>query len=266
MSCLGKEDDMDRWKEWSVVPILLWLALSIGLTNAQEEGYDAIKSPTPPETGDGIHNGLFIYNGVKVPQPYFVAMRDDTIYINDIPFSPRRRDPSELPRKIVVTELAKRKHEFLRSLQAKSGDYYRKYGKDKAQQMIQDEFGSDTLVTEMIFNDEGVNKIKWKDGMVEDVGAFRESFRKMTLTPEELQKNRLRIVEYIGNTLRGGDIKAIGYKYDVAIPKRTFDEMNSIINKIRNGKLTVIEGKDQMHKICNSGLVDDIFKNLDSWK
>jgi hypothetical protein len=152
---------MAIWKKSELAMVLLWVALWIGLTFAQVDIYDATKNPTPPEPKDGIHNGLFIYNGVKVPQPYFVTMRDDTIYINDIPFSPRRRDPSELPRKIEVTELAKRKHEFLRSLQAKSGDYYRKYGKDKAKQMIQDEFGNDTLVTEIILDDEGVNKVKW---------------------------------------------------------------------------------------------------------
>jgi hypothetical protein len=102
--------------------------------------------------------------------------------------------------------------------------------------------------------------------MVEDVGAFRESFRKMTLTPEELQKNRLRIVEYIGNTLRGGDIKAIGYKYDIGISKRTFERMNDIINKVREGKLTEVEGKKRMHQIGDGRLVEDIFENLDSWK
>jgi hypothetical protein len=260
----GKEDKMFQIKKSLVVLLIVCVWLAAASSQEQDDPRSIFWKPEPRE---GIHNGLVIAYGVKIPQPYFVTYKDDTTYINDVPFRPSRRDPSFKPRKIVVSELATLKHNYLARLTDSYVQYRKEYGAKKAEEMIQEQYGGDTLITELTFKGSDQLWVKWVKNGVEYIPLYDLMMRDAGLFPteEEIRQNRIENIKYIEEILESDGTIAFGYNYETGFSVNATEEVLDIIRSVKEGKISISEGKKELHRKIHGGLVEDIFKNLDSW-
>jgi len=256
---------MYKLKNVLVMFLIIILIFVVFILNAQEKDNGIIKEP---KKGEGIDKGMVVAFGKKIHKPYFVTQDDGKILINDIVFIPREKDPSKEQKEVVVTEMDVKKHELIKSCENNYVKYYNSEGKQKAKEKILKEYGNNSIVSKLKFEDD-ILIIEFNDGRHINImlnSFIMESKRKYP-TEEEIISQRKEEIEGIKSFLQQKWMIAFGYEYTMYIPTKKAQEINSIVINIKDGRIPKANGRENIVNITSTQkFAEDILFNIDSWR
>jgi hypothetical protein len=265
-------------KKWFRVLLVTGAVLVVTYSLAQEQPSnifrDLEKNPIKTEVKEtedgGILCGYVAAFGVFLPRPYYVTFRDDTVWINDIAYYPRRPDPNLPPiePQDELSDTAQAVFDLWRELRSKVPELYGQYGEQKTREMVMQEYQNNPLIKSFAF-DESAKVFR---GEFPVGGRFYVPLVKShvpprpTPPPEEVTRGRQCIKNSIRQLLLDGGIYLFGYNFEThAIGSGAYEIIDTILKVKRDG-VSVNEGKKRIQKVIwDERMTQDIIEHLDSW-
>ena len=205
------------------------------------------------EIGDSlsINSGAVIAFGELIEPPYFVTHEGDKVLINGIVFYPREKDPSKKSPEIAVSDMHIQKHNLIIGCENSYIQNYKLLGREKAKELLLEEYGNDSLITSIEFDDD-LLKIVFIDGTHENI--FHSSLIAASETlPTTQEQIDLRIREKADNTistLKNGSMIVFGYEYTVYIPQKGAKEISNVMDKMKRGVVSTSYGENEITRIA----------------
>ena len=220
---------------------------------------------TAEEEEGGISNGTVVAYGKRITPPYFVKLEDDTIWINDQPYSPRREDPDRAVIEIEITNLDRQKHNLIDSIGISCLELFEFYTSTEAQNRILQEYGDHPLIGSMEFvGDIPCLHIEFKDGDEENL-MIPFSLGDPE-TPEDLTYELSKEIKLIKNILLRGGMIIFDYFPPVhMLPSRKAMQIYGIIKDVKNKKISKSEAKAALTKIITHRHSERVIENLETW-
>ena len=214
-----------------------------------------------------VDAGMVIAFGKKIERPYFVILDNDKILINNIIFSPREKDPNMEKKEIIVTEMDIKKHELIHNCEDDYIKYSNLEGEQKVRERILNKYNNNPIVSKLEFKDD-LLIIEFNDG--DEINIMLSSFMqenvRESISKKEEKLQREQEVERIKSFLEEGTMIVFGYEYTIYIPSIKRQEIENVINKIKNGELSEINGKKEINNIVRKlEFAEDILKNINLW-
>jgi hypothetical protein len=256
----------------SILTVALWCNLHIiGVGNAQEEKnymYAAPKETKAEEViGGPIYSGTVIAYGKRIAPPYYITMRNDTVWINDVPYKPSWREPNLRPQPTEVTELVKQKHSLVTSISIDYRAWADQFGQDSARQMILEKYKEHPLISSMQFSGQSL-KLMFKDidvPMVLSLERLGPPMSKEQIAAETLARRRDSMGSLTACLTRG---EMIIFSYTTPtyeFTPRTAAEVITIVLSVKSGAISHEQGQEELGKIIRPKHALEILSHLDSW-
>jgi hypothetical protein len=252
---------MDTWAKIAIgIAAIAVILLHIDMM-AQDQDYSPVEIQ---ETGiDGINSGWVVAYGVPVLKPYKLSIRDDTVFINDIPYDPA----------IFYTNLTdtipmevKLKFERLHRLESLYVDCYMTSGRDSAVNLVEQEFERDTLTSKMVFtkHDNPDLMLTWWDGEEEAVLLHSLVMGKQGYYPSrnELQAD---LIKSVRGHLRNGGMIAFGNGYHRRMSPESAHRIFKIVEDVKSQKLPKQTAQQQLEELVIPIFGREVINNIDKW-
>jgi hypothetical protein len=257
-----------------MVSIIKWLMalllvsaciFSLPSFGQEESDYMYLEPKGEGEDDQGINTGWVVAYGKRIPPPYYVKFERDTIWINDLPYSPTWKEPTKEPVKVVASELARQKHNLNESIFRSYRKYADSLGIQTAREMIQTEYGGHPLIKSMTFSDVSETmQLEWADGQVEHVFLYDLG---PGITMEEWRTQRQQAAERVRDSLRHGWMIIFSYCVPMHYrPPEKAQEIQSIILDAKAGVISLEDAKSMLSQTLRQHHVEQILSNLDSWE
>ena len=136
--------------------ILLMIALEV---SAQEESYMYYKESDKGDSAVVIDTGYVVINGVLLRPPFYMELKNDTIWINGVaadpalPYTGPIQSHPLYPRLSFQHKLDSSQKELMSEIEDKYKKYNEEYGEARAQEMILSEYQSHTLLSSLTFHE-----------------------------------------------------------------------------------------------------------------
>ena len=235
--------------------------------NSQEEAPGVFRTQEEMEQAEeeGINSGWVVAYGVLLKRPYLVEFRDDTVWINDQQFSPRRKPAGWKRPELTIDEFTKRKFFAMDSLEKKFNQYRKEYGDNKAKEMILEEYKNHDVIIKVEFGPERFSgHIYLSDGWHE--GFSWEPFEIEPPTEEEILEKRLREVDGTKSYLRNKGMIIFSYKLPISfIPEDIAKELVKVIENLKAEKIKPDAGEKQLQQRIPLKHAKEIISNIESW-
>jgi len=218
-----------------------------------------------------IYSGLVIAYGVRIPPPYFLTFGNDTVWINDVPWGPRKRPPDWQTRIIKATKYPPREYDLTMNIVSTYCKCLKLYGLVAARDSVLQQYGSDTLLLSLQVSATGSGAIlTWKDNRHQGIDlpglceaswkspAERDSLRRAIYLPRiaelrgELQRNATIIYSYSG----GRHTSLFG---------ENATEFQNIMHDARRGVVTLDEAEIRLRKMVPKLYIPEIIAHWESW-
>jgi hypothetical protein len=230
---------------------------------------------------DTIYTGKMILYGERVDPPYYIQVRNDTVWINNIPVYPTVKTYSEEPVAVQESELRRIQLALQWDIVRDYINYNNTLGEEYAIRKIRQQYLSDTLITNIDFQRRDKKlcmiQIEFADGYICNAGLpeWRSRDGKI-LSParptetEEERENRMRkYARSKASLLRGGAFKVIGFCYEsTGRPGVDQERLYRYLEDVATGKIT----KEQaiIENPCFLFNLDQFWKEFelkkDSWR
>jgi hypothetical protein len=271
---------MPQTKKWLMVLLVANIVLLATHAYAQEPPSniwrDLRKDPLvakPKVTEDGgILCGYVVAFGVLLPRPYYVTLREDTIWINDIAFEPIRPNPSPPPVEphVEYSDSANRLDSLLSEMETRVPELSKQYSEQKAHEMVLQEYQNHPLIKSLVYDDS--SKIFWGESLIR--GPFYVLSEKPTPsnlhlpipTREERVAQQQVVQKWVRQMLLDGGVILIGHNFGVrAIGSDAYTIIDTVL-KVKRDSVAVEEGKERILKVVHDEkMAQDIVEHLDSW-
>jgi len=216
-----------------------------------------------------IYTGLVIAYGVRIPPPYHLTLRNDTCWINDVPWGPRKRPP-ETPFSTFL-DSARMHREYILVLNIEH-TYCNclKYGTEAARDSVIQQYGSDTLLSSLHVGPLGSGiTLRWNDNRQEMIfldylcsslshsseqDSLKRAFylKRIAGLREDLQRNATIIYSYYTGP-------------DTRLWKEDAVEFQNIMHDARKGVITLHEAEIRLRKMVPKIYIPDIIAHWESW-
>ncbi len=272
--------------------LLIMFMMGVCLSLAQEkrtEESSAIIADTV------INNGWVVAYGELLKRPYTVAMKNDTIFVNNIPVSPPLPIPAPPSIKsLKETELGKKFFNAQMPFQTRCGElyaeWYNKYGEEKAEEMITTLLDTQQVVSIKKYklsdgNLEIIYGYKWSDLYEEITPVLQNTYFNITLnlnswisvsrekkTEEEiklrLKQYKQQQIELIIKELNLGSLLIFDFHHKCLIPS---DKAENVINDVREVLHAALSDSVKIKKIGELLMLipesaAEVIKNSDFWE
>jgi hypothetical protein len=260
-------------KRLILVLLITCAGLFVSTLQAQEEPAQMYLEPKGEgeKEGEPIYTGIVIAYGVKIATPYHVTLKNDTIYINDLPYSPRKKPPGWKPKEIIVTEQARQEHSLIKNISSSYRKYFASFGEKRAQEMILEEYGNNPLISMLEFSPHGDELIIKFHDRPAPMGI---SLITLMVPPsneegkeEKIQAQRMLLVKRVKSHLQKDGLVIYGYSGPYQYLRRDrFSEMNKIILDLKNDRISREEAEAQLRENkVHRKYIQEIIEHLESW-
>lgn len=148
---------------------------------------------------DSIYTGLLIAYGELHEPPFLVEMRDDTVWINDMPINPYIKIWHEETPIIEVSEVRKQQIAVRDSLYMDYVRYHNAHGEPEATNLIQEKYQDHPLIADIEFQkrDKLISNIhiEWTDGYTNNLRVSEIRSTEGFILPEPYQTQEEKINE-----------------------------------------------------------------------
>jgi hypothetical protein len=250
---------MQLLKTMAVIAVLVVLTFAAADVRADQG--------VPKETEDGgIMTGLVIAYGEILEPPYVFEIKNDTLYINDIPYTPRKADPNKPKpiRRTEFTEWETRKYNFESKLIGEYKENIRKMSVEEANKIIYEGFkNSDMIAKAELSPKGGTLKIRFIDERNEiriNLASFVAAIGYTPPTREQILEGSAAVVK---SSLEGDYTECFGYNYDIGFSSSSSKVLRGVINDYKAGIIDEQSAREQMLTITKkSELIEDILREL----
>ena len=253
---------MKEYMKCYILASALGLVLIAPILYAQEEPYDVFWKP---DTTEGINNGLVIAYGMKIPKPYYVTIRDDTVFVNNVAYYPYISP--KVPRPSWTEEQARREQRKWQSFDVVKR--YRVltdlYGWEQAPDSLMAAFRDDERLRKIEFLDRWNFELTFKDSVKWKVDVLGKGWENVFFGPTDEESRALLEIkaESLRYGLQQGRLEVVSMNEYVSITSERADVIEKKLADIRKGILP----KSEIISIFGSGhIADDIKRNIDSWE
>ena len=264
---------MEKWK-MLVVAVVGVIALTTCLgAQEQEEAPGVFRTQEEIEKAEeeGINSGWVVAYGVLLKRPYFVEFRDDTVWINDVQYEPRKKNPAIKPKEVKPPNENDQKKEDLRhEIFVKFYDYKKSYGFNKAYKMVVDEFKDDSLISSLELSESGytmfINYID-EDRKAFPTKAAMIDYDGYVLTEEDRMAIQRNDVNLVKSDLKRNYLLVFGYSgYEFIDEGEHGKQLLNIVNAIKSGEMSMDNGRENLLGILRyPKLVEEVMNNINSW-
>jgi hypothetical protein len=271
-----------RLREYAMLTSRKWLRLILiacavfGLLTlyAQEKKKDIFmylpKDWTKEQVGDkAIDNGYVVVFGRLIPRPYYVEFRNDTIFINDIPYLPKIKDPDLPPGAASQEEIQRRSLEF--DIGPTYLYYKRHHGEQKAKEMIVADYQSHPRIVNMTFNEDASELwVELDNGSRVNMLAeyLVRSYKGPRRSVPERREDRMEEVGKVRARLNSGGMIFLGRRGSVTkYPAKSARVIYETVLDLRNANISLEEKKKRLFELFHHETpVNDIVENIDTWE
>jgi len=252
--------------------LVLGACLQVTALYGQEEKapmYLEQKGEGEAEQAEPIYTGLVIAYGVRIPPPYYVTFRNDTIRINEVPWGPTRRPPGWNPEVIEVPEWSRREYALFLGIKRIFCDNLKLYGFQVAKDSVIQQYGSDTLLSSLEFGPMGNGIIlTYKDDrhLIIDLPSLCLPAPRKAEVDSFMDAQHVQSVAGIRTNLRNGATIIYsytgGYHY---LWKDDAAEFQRIMRDAKRGIITSEDAAKGLKKMMPERYISEIMANLESW-
>jgi len=260
---------MRQWKLLTVGAVGV-IALMTALY-AQEQAPGVFRTPEELQKApaEGINSGWVVAYGVLLKRPYFVEFRDDTVWIDNVQYLPRKPNPNAKPPEVrQFSEFELRKA----ALRQKIADTYLEYCQtrsyEEAQRMVIEEFTQDTLVSSIEFTKSGRSFwIEYKDGQRCNMPLVIAKVESGTvITPEERMAVRRNEVNLVRRDLRRNNMFVFGFGgAEITLGPDDAEKVLSIVALLKAGTRSVVDGQTELGRLIDKPSAKEIVENIEAW-
>ena len=280
-----------RFNNVSFMLVLILILLMISLeVSAQEEPYMYYKESDKGDSAVVIDTGYVVINGVLLRPPFYMELKNDTIWINNVAASPAMPYPGPVwshplcPRFSLQDKLDSSQKKLVSDMKSKYKEYNKEFGEKKAQEMIISEYQAHSLISSLIFRKSEINayfKLVFSDSLRYDVVVWSDTTKKRRRnvihvpmetvsldTLEALKEARKRRALHgnfraFQNDLHRGDMLVLARGL---ISVKGSKGILETVERIKSGELTQQEGIAQLREYgCMPDEAIMIIDNVDSW-
>ena len=218
----------------------------------------------------GINTGWVVAYGVLLKRPYLVEFRDDTVWINDVQYEPRKKNPAIKPKEVKPpSELYLQKVKLRREIEDTFNVYWKTYGWEEGHQMILDKYLDHPLISSLEYTESGKSVwITYSDGDRRNQGlreVIWEHYGPVS-SPEDRMAVRRNEVNLVKSWLQGSSMLVFGHGGAVNVfPAEDAHRIMNIASQIKKGERATDDGKQQLIKIIDKPSAEEIMENLESW-
>jgi hypothetical protein len=216
-----------------------------------------------------IYTGLVIAYGVRIPPPYYVTLRNDSVFINDVLLEPRKREPGSDTISTVVHEWAIPEYQLESEIGNRFKWYFRRDGFEKTRQRIFREYSDNPLLDSLVFKDQVFLVLYYKSGHPIHMDL---AGRMLPPTPPVsrdslVHDNLVRLVKGTQSDLRRNCVLLYSYKGGEGyLWKEEAEEFKKIVHDAKNGRISLEEARVKLNAmILDKSMVPQILEHLDSW-
>ena len=250
--------------------ITLSAALSgLVIISASAEEPDKFIRDGQPEQSEqkedaGITTGCVIAYGEILEPPYYVVVKDGILFINEIQFQPRKENPNapKRERKTHFSEFSTKKYEFKKGLIDAYTENYRRFGREKADQIILDGFRNSELISkaELINGSLRIQFIDEKSPIRINLSSYISMIGWTPPTQQELAEGEAGLVRLSLNM----DLTILfSYGYDMSLNSVLSERLEKIISQLKDGKVSVADAEAEIFEITRSSIfTKDIIKSI----
>ena len=264
---------MEKWK-MLVVAVVGVVVLTTGLSaQEQEEAPGVFRTQEELEQAEeeGINSGWVVAYGVLLQRPYLVEFRDDTVWINDVQYEPRKKNPAIKPKEVKPpNEIDQKKEDLRHEIFVKFYDYKKSYGFNKAYRMVVDEFKEDSLISSLELSESGytmfINYID-EDRKAFPTKAAMIDYDGYVLTEEDRITIRRNEVNFVKSRLKRKEMFIFGYGgAEICLGADDAKEILTVVKQVKEGKTSHEDGKNQLSDIISDKTSPkEIIENIQSW-
>ena len=269
-----KQDNLRAYLEilWRAIVLLLYTTVLAQAVFAQEQSvfrkpdkeipYTNYCPPADPETGEeGINRGYVVVNGVFIPRPYYVTVKNDTIWINDIVYS----KPSLL-QTMEMDDTAKQIDSLTRVLDEKLPQVFKVFDEETAKRMILKQYSNNPYITNLDFIERGLLEVDFITGKRLRFYTFTiEGIILYNRTREQMRSSMLMYMELTKKILRDGKMMIINGGLKTTINTDGTKKILGIIHQLKDGTMEIEDGINELNEILKPSQTQSIIDNLDSW-
>jgi hypothetical protein len=265
---------MEKWKKLTIITIGA-IALIAGLSAvadlyAQDQDHAPGVYRTPEEmqkpVEEGINSGWVVAYGVLLKRPYFVEFRDDTVWINNVSFSPTKKAPGWKRRTVVASHMDSLKFFTTDTLVEKYLQYLNTKGEQNARELIKEEYKDNSLITKIEFGPERFTlHLEYVDGSRQNI--LWDPSMPESPSYEERIREKYHDVEGIKSYLRSGGMIVFSYKPPTTYyPADLADELLQVVRDVKDGKLSLQKGEMRLGEMTTKKQAEEIIENIESWR
>ena len=265
----------------SLIYILLvaFIVLCSHCCYAQGEPAHMNREGEKGEEVQGINSGYVVAYGKLLPRPYYVTIRNDTVWINNAAYQPVLTDPNLTVGMPEISDSIRKKAELGGSIQNDYVKYYQTYGLEKAQVMLKEKYLGIPLVSELCYKTfadsigEIVEKydgfcVEFTDGTFKILYATTSTSRggPRIFPPEDPQVKRQMAVNRVKKLLREGWTFLISYSTELNTHENIVEEVKQVLLDLKNGEVSLEVAEEKVKGIIHDPwITQDILDNYESW-
>jgi hypothetical protein len=247
-----------------LIPLVLLLLLWSLQAAAQEK--NQVRIVEEKKDPNVVSTVLVIAYGKILDPPYIFEIKNDTLFINDIPYTPRKADPNK-PKPEWMTELTeskKRKYDFHQKLIDEYRENIRKMSVEEANRIIYEGFKKSDMIAKVELSPKGGSlKVQYKDDPIVrriDLASFVLAIGYTPPTREQILEGSAAVVK---SSLEGDYTECFGYNYDIGIPSTESKNLMKAINYFQSGEIDEESARKEIQKVTKkSELTEDIIREL----
>ena len=216
--------------------------------------------------GETIYTGKVIAYGELLEPPYIVELKNDTIWINEVPYSPVKQKGSQKWDKQGEDESWVHKHNLMQELNNKYEEYTIEHGEDSAKTIIKADYKDHPLISELELSESGQSLIvEFEDGkqIFLDLSPIEEK----SIGSKEKTELRRSQVEKLRKRLKENMMVIFSYEqpYHYILPHKVA-EIEKIISDMKGGLISKSVAEEELSKLITKEHAIEILNNLDEWR
>lgn len=216
-----------------------------------------------------IYTGLVVAYGVRIPPPYYVTLRNDSVFINDVLLSPRKSQPRADTISAVTPEWLRGESDLFDETVHRFYSLYKRHGFEQAKQIMLREYREHDLLDSLQVVEPYNLKLYYRSGHY-----LGTSIGLMLLPPmprvnrDSLANEKLvSLVEGTRLDLRRNCIFLYSYEGgEYALWNENAAEFRKIMHDVRHSTISLEEARLKLDPMfINKKLITEILEHLDSW-